>query len=56
MNSALLAPVIHPSITFQYALKKIKVQLSEEGIPQSVIREISTLKAIERADHPNITK
>uniref|UniRef100_A0A914W350 Protein kinase domain-containing protein n=1 Tax=Plectus sambesii TaxID=2011161 RepID=A0A914W350_9BILA len=46
--------LLQPNLLF--ALKKIKVPLSEDGVPQSVIREISALKAIERADHPNITK
>jgi serine/threonine protein kinase len=40
----------------QYALKKIIVKLSEEGIPQSVVREISTLMQLRHQSHPNIIK
>ena len=41
---------------FQYALKRIIMQPSDEGIPQSVLREIAALTALKRFNHPNITR
>ena len=38
------------------ALKKIKVPLTEEGIPMSMLREISTLKLLDQYAHPNIIR
>ncbi|CAH1773799.1 unnamed protein product [Owenia fusiformis] len=38
------------------ALKKIRVQMSEDGIPMSTIREIALLKQIEAFEHPNIVR
>lgn len=35
------------------ALKKIKVEAEDEGVPSTAIREISLLKEL---DHPNIVK
>lgn len=35
------------------AIKKIKLEHCEEGIPQTTLREISFLKEL---DHPNIVK
>lgn len=40
----------------QYALKKMVVRVTEDGIPQSIIREISALRALHSLDHPNIVK
>lgn len=36
-----------------YALKKIRLESEEEGIPSTAIREISILKEL---NHPNIVK
>lgn len=38
------------------ALKKIRVPLTEDGIPATLIREISLLKQLESYNHPNIVK
>lgn len=38
------------------ALKKIRVRLSEEGVPMSTLREISTLRQLEKFEHPNIVR
>jgi hypothetical protein len=38
------------------ALKEIKIQPSEEGVPLSTIREISMLKQIDKYEHPNIVR
>uniref|UniRef100_A0A0A9Y9D8 cyclin-dependent kinase n=2 Tax=Lygus hesperus TaxID=30085 RepID=A0A0A9Y9D8_LYGHE len=38
------------------ALKKIRVQLTEEGFPTSTLREIATLKQIDQFEHPNIIR
>ncbi|KAK0424746.1 hypothetical protein QR680_008827 [Steinernema hermaphroditum] len=40
----------------EYAMKTILMRMSEEGIPQNLLREISTLKALQRIEHPNITR
>ncbi|VDD95052.1 unnamed protein product [Enterobius vermicularis] len=40
----------------EYALKKIVVKITEEGVPQSIIREISALKKLHEIGHPNIVK
>uniref|UniRef100_A0A0N5AXJ2 cyclin-dependent kinase n=1 Tax=Syphacia muris TaxID=451379 RepID=A0A0N5AXJ2_9BILA len=40
----------------EYALKKIAVKITENGIPQSIIREISALKTLHEMGHPNIVK
>lgn len=36
-----------------YALKKIRLESEDEGIPSTAIREISLLKEL---NHPNIVK
>lgn len=36
------------------ALKKIRVPLTEDGLPTSTLREIATLKQLERFEHPHI--
>lgn len=38
------------------ALKKIRITLTEDGVPVSAIREISLLKQLERFEHPNIVR
>ena len=38
------------------ALKKVKVPLNEEGVPMSLLREVSLLKQLERWDHPHVVK
>uniref|UniRef100_A0AAF5PKZ8 cyclin-dependent kinase n=1 Tax=Wuchereria bancrofti TaxID=6293 RepID=A0AAF5PKZ8_WUCBA len=48
--------VTHIPSNIQYALKKMIVRITEDGIPQSIIREISALRALHNLDHPNIVK
>ncbi|XP_037069377.1 cyclin-dependent kinase 6-like [Pollicipes pollicipes] len=38
------------------ALKKIRVRLSDEGVPMSTLREIATLRQLEKSEHPNIVR
>ena len=38
------------------AMKRIRIQITEEGLPISTIREIAYLKHLEKYDHPNIVK
>ncbi|RWS04883.1 Cyclin-dependent kinase 6-like protein [Dinothrombium tinctorium] len=38
------------------ALKKIRVPLTEDGVPATLIREISLLKQLENYNHPNIVR
>ncbi|XP_014299979.1 cyclin-dependent kinase 4 isoform X2 [Microplitis demolitor] len=38
------------------ALKKVRVPLTEDGLPTSTLREIAGLKQLERFEHPNIVK
>ena len=38
------------------ALKRIRIQPSEEGMPMSTIREIAMLKQLENYEHPNIVR
>uniref|UniRef100_A0A1I7ZH04 cyclin-dependent kinase n=1 Tax=Steinernema glaseri TaxID=37863 RepID=A0A1I7ZH04_9BILA len=40
----------------EYAMKTILMRIGDEGIPQNLLREISTLKALQRIEHPNITR
>jgi serine/threonine protein kinase len=37
-------------------MKRIRIQITEEGLPISTIREIAYLKHLEKFDHPNIVK
>ncbi|EGT41945.1 hypothetical protein CAEBREN_08446 [Caenorhabditis brenneri] len=37
-----------------YALKQISIHAGQNGVPQSVLREISTMKQLSRKGHPNI--
>ena len=38
------------------AMKKVKIALSEDGVPVSALREISLLRQLGKADHPNVVK
>lgn len=38
------------------ALKKVRVSLTEDGIPMSTLREISLLKQLDTYEHPNIVR
>uniref|UniRef100_T1JAR4 cyclin-dependent kinase n=1 Tax=Strigamia maritima TaxID=126957 RepID=T1JAR4_STRMM len=38
------------------ALKKVRVSLTEDGVPMSTLREIALLKQIESYEHPNIVR
>ncbi|XP_073986242.1 cyclin-dependent kinase 4 isoform X1 [Rhodnius prolixus] len=38
------------------AIKKIRLPLTEEGIPTSTLREIATLRQLETYEHPNIIR
>lgn len=38
------------------ALKKVKVPLSEDGVPLGTLREIALLKHIEAFEHPNVVR
>jgi len=38
------------------AMKRIRIQNPEEGMPMSAIREISLLKKVESHEHPNIVR
>ncbi|XP_066601170.1 cyclin-dependent kinase 4 [Prorops nasuta] len=38
------------------ALKKVRVPLTEDGLPMNTLREIATLKQLERFEHPHIVR
>lgn len=38
------------------ALKKVRVPLTEDGMPMSTLREISLLKQLDTYEHPNIVR
>ncbi|XP_067832594.1 cyclin-dependent kinase 4 [Heptranchias perlo] len=38
------------------ALKNVRVQMSEDGLPPSTVREVALLKRLEHFDHPNIVR
>ncbi|XP_070546974.1 cyclin-dependent kinase 6-like [Ptychodera flava] len=38
------------------ALKKVRVQTGEDGMPMSTIRELAMLKHLEKCEHPNIVQ
>lgn len=38
------------------ALKKVRVGLTDDGIPMSTLREIALLKQLDSFQHPNIVK
>lgn len=46
----------HRATGRQVAMKKIRVRLSEEGVPQSLIREVSSLRHLGRFHHENIVE
>ncbi|KAI1724186.1 protein kinase domain-containing protein [Ditylenchus destructor] len=48
--------VTHLPTKSQYALKKIQMKSDEGGIPQNVVREISSIVSIRTLDHPNVVK
>jgi len=39
-----------------YALKKIRLEQENEGIPSTAIREIALLKELQKLRHPNIVR
>jgi serine/threonine protein kinase len=38
------------------ALKRIRLNNTEEGMPMTAIREISLLKQLEKYEHPNVVR
>jgi serine/threonine protein kinase len=38
------------------ALKKVRIPIAEDGIPVSILREISLVKQLDRFQHPNIVR
>lgn len=38
------------------ALKSVRVQTDQDGLPLSTVREVALLKRLEQFDHPNIVK
>ncbi|XP_011866036.1 PREDICTED: cyclin-dependent kinase 4-like [Vollenhovia emeryi] len=38
------------------ALKKVRIPLTEDGLPTSTLREIAALKSLERYEHPHIVR
>ncbi|KAG9470923.1 hypothetical protein GDO78_016312 [Eleutherodactylus coqui] len=38
------------------ALKRVRVQTGEEGLPQSTIREVAVLRHLETFEHPNVVR
>lgn len=36
------------------ALKKVRVTLTEDGVPMSTLREIALLKQLNASKHPNV--
>ena len=38
------------------ALKKVRVPISEHGVPTSILREIAVLKQLQTFDHANVVK
>lgn len=38
------------------ALKKVRIPLTEDGLPMSTLREIAALKSLERYEHPHIVR
>ena len=38
------------------ALKKVRVPLTENGVPVTILREITVLRQLQNFDHPNIVK
>jgi len=44
---------VHRDTQEQFAIKKIRIQYEDEGVPSTAIREVSLLK---ECDHPNVIK
>jgi serine/threonine protein kinase len=38
------------------ALKKVRVPLTDEGVPMSTLREIALLKQLDQYEHPHIVR
>lgn len=38
------------------ALKSVRVQTNQNGLPQSTVREVALLRRLEQFDHPNIVR
>lgn len=38
------------------ALKRVRVQTEEEGMPLSTIREVAVLRQLETFEHPNVVR
>ena len=38
------------------ALKKIRMKLTEEGVPLNALREIAVLRRMDKYEHPNIVR
>ena len=38
------------------ALKKIRITLTDDGVPVNALREIALLKQLEKFEHPNIVR
>lgn len=38
------------------ALKRIRISITEDGVPLSAVREITALRHLHYHDHPNIVK
>jgi len=38
------------------ALKKVRIPLNEDGVPVSILREISLVRQLERFQHPNVVR
>ena len=38
------------------ALKSVRVQTDQDGLPVSTVREVALLKRLEQFDHPNVVR
>merc|ERR1719471_1989471 len=38
------------------AMKKVRIALTEDGVPMTILREISLLRHLGKYNHPNIVK
>lgn len=38
------------------ALKSVRVQTNQDGLPLSTVREVALLKRLEQFEHPNVVK
>jgi Serine/threonine protein kinase len=38
------------------ALKKVRVPLTDDGVPMATIREIALLRQLDQYEHPNIVR